>query len=381
MNPVNWYTRYTEGRLFGRYVTLRHIEPLLKKYTLQFGLSEIGTSGFNKPIYCIKMGSGGKKVLAWSQMYGNESTTTKAIFDFLKFMSATKESCAGTISFLKTHTLYIIPMLNPDGAAVYTRENGNRVDLNRDAKNLSQAESRALRDVFEKTGPDLCLNLHGQRTLYSLPGGKPATVSFLAPAVGTDGSAPPARRAAMHHIERINAVLQTVIPSQVGRYDGAFDPNCVGDQFQMAGVPTLLFEAGHYQNDYAREKTRGFVFLALCALFQLGDIPVINSKLISYGKIPKNGKRFFDVVLKNCSSRDREGLFSIGIRYDEVLLGGKINFIPKIAAIGNTRDYLGHKTHDCKGQEILMNIHKKTIEDKNIAKIFYKNTVNTVNLI
>jgi murein tripeptide amidase MpaA len=31
-------------------------------------------------------------------------------------------------------TFYCIPMLNPDGAALYTRENANKVDLNRDSQ-------------------------------------------------------------------------------------------------------------------------------------------------------------------------------------------------------------------------------------------------------
>jgi murein tripeptide amidase MpaA len=34
---------------------------------------------------------------------------------------------------LDAFTFYCIPMLNPDGAA-YTRENANKVDLNRDSQ-------------------------------------------------------------------------------------------------------------------------------------------------------------------------------------------------------------------------------------------------------
>ena len=49
---------------------------------------------------------------------------------------------------LKACTLYIIPILNPDGAKAYTRLNANEVDLNRDAQDLSQPESKVLRAVL-----------------------------------------------------------------------------------------------------------------------------------------------------------------------------------------------------------------------------------------
>ena len=58
----------------------------------------------------------------------------------------------------------------------------------------------------------------------------------------------------MEVIIKMNNVLQNVIPNQVGIYDDSFNINCVGDSFQSKGVPTILFEAGHYKNDYSREK-------------------------------------------------------------------------------------------------------------------------------
>jgi murein tripeptide amidase MpaA len=38
-------------------------------------------------------------------------------------------------------------MLNPDGAKTYTRENANKVDLNRDSQDLTQPESKILRKL------------------------------------------------------------------------------------------------------------------------------------------------------------------------------------------------------------------------------------------
>jgi murein tripeptide amidase MpaA len=67
-------------------------------------------------------------------------------------------------------------MLNPDGADMYTRLNANEVDLNRDSQNLTQPESKVLREIFDLFQPHYCFNLHDQRTI--LRPVKPATVSF-----------------------------------------------------------------------------------------------------------------------------------------------------------------------------------------------------------
>ena len=156
------FNSYKESSLFGRYIHTESIINLLKDSKLKTYVDRIGTSVNNENIYSITIGSGSKKILMWSQMHGNESTTTKAIFDILNVLTAS-ETLSNTI--LKSCTLKIIPILNPDGAKAYTRLNANQIDLNRDAQELSQPESKVLRAVFEDFKPDFCFNLHGQRIL------------------------------------------------------------------------------------------------------------------------------------------------------------------------------------------------------------------------
>ena len=55
-----------------------------------------------------------------------------------KFLQITETFKSDISAFLKKYALYIIPMLNPDGAKRYSRENENGIDLNRDALNLTQ---------------------------------------------------------------------------------------------------------------------------------------------------------------------------------------------------------------------------------------------------
>ena len=68
-----------------RYVTNLHIEPLIKVLSPKFRTSILGASEAGLPIHCLQMGTGPKRILIWSQMHGNESTTTKALFDLFNY--------------------------------------------------------------------------------------------------------------------------------------------------------------------------------------------------------------------------------------------------------------------------------------------------------
>jgi len=71
-----------EKELSGRYITYQMITPLLDKYPFD-EVIYLGSSVKGIPINLYRVGKGNKKILLWSQMHGNESTTTKALFDVL----------------------------------------------------------------------------------------------------------------------------------------------------------------------------------------------------------------------------------------------------------------------------------------------------------
>lgn len=340
------HSLYKEESIQGRYINMEAIRPCFSKVSCP--LIHIGDSVEGIGINAFKLGKGGKKVLMWSQMHGNESTTTKAVWDLVNFLQS-DDSLAQNI--LRECSLMIVPMLNPDGAKIYTRENINKVDLNRDAKNLTQPESIALRDLFESFQPDFCFNLHDQRTLFSAgKANKSAIVSFLSPASNQERHITPPREVAMKLIVGMNAMLQKHIPGQVGRYDDGFNDNCIGDTFQMLNVPTILFESGHYPEDYEREKTRELIFLSIIeALKIIANNEIDTYKTGDYFSIPGNQKLFFDVIIKNPELVDPEiepGQ-KVGIRYKEVLDVDKIIFKPEIAEIGLLEGFYGHQTIEC----------------------------------
>ena len=344
MNYENLFIQNLETNLKGRYITLNDIEPLLLKFNSYNQVQIIGESVLGKPIYKYELGNGKTKVLLWSQMHGNESTTTKALFDFLNLLNGNSELAK---ELLSEFTFCCLPMLNPDGALIYTRENANKVDLNRDAQNLTQPESRLLRSAFEIFKPDYCYNLHDQRTIYGVEAEdvKPATVSFLAPAYNENRDINEVRTKAIQVIVAMNKILQGFIPNQVGRFDDSFNINCVGDTFQFLNVPTILIEAGHYQGDYDREMTRKFVFIALVeGLKKIYENDIVINKIEDYMNIPHNKICFYDFIYKNIKINydNNKIITNFAPQFKEEIIDNQLVFNAYTAEVGDLKGFSGH---------------------------------------
>ncbi|GAW89114.1 hypothetical protein FPS14_contig00015-0053 [Flavobacterium psychrophilum] len=91
MNLIKIFSEIKQQKLFGRYITNKHIEPILETFSNDFEVSTIGYSVNKKPIYAVEIGTGSRKIFMWSQMHGNESTTTKALFDLFSFLKQDSE--------------------------------------------------------------------------------------------------------------------------------------------------------------------------------------------------------------------------------------------------------------------------------------------------
>lgn len=347
MDYKSLHELFREETITDKYITLSHIEKLIANNKS----SVVGHSVENKIIYKIEIGNGKTKVFMWSQMHGNESTTTKALFDFINFLNS-DESLAH--EFKEYFTFCMLPMVNPDGAEKYTRENANGVDLNRDSQALTQPESKVLKKVFEDFKPDYCYNLHDQRTIFGAGDkGNPATVSFLAPAYNENRDYNTTRLKAVEIIVAMNDVLQLYIPNQVGRFDDSFNINCIGDTFQNLGVPTILFEAGFYPNDYVREITRKYIFISLISgLKHIYENDIVSNKIEDYLNIPQNKVNFFDIVYKNVKINydNLEKSINFAAQYIEKPNDGKIDFEAVISQVDNLDNYFAHHSIDAQGK-------------------------------
>ena len=322
----------------------RYLPPsIVDKIIHQKGWTDLvkteGYSSQNKPIVSFNMGSGPLKLLGWSQMHGNETTTTKALFDLIDTLQNTQQG----EEMLKKVALKFIFQLNPDGAEDYMRVNAKGIDLNRDAQHKTQAEMQVLMDVYTAFSPDLCLNLHGQRSIFSSGDThKPAALSFLAPAADERKSITPARIIAMQLICSMASQLPTSEEWGIGRYDDGFNINCTGDYFTAKGTPTILFEAGHFPNDYSRKSTRTLIATSIFNCIEA----FCNNKFTRYAvdeyyTIPENGNHLRDIEISNVTIVNNLKITksSLFVQFKEVLHNGKVEFQPEF--VGIQPNYIG----------------------------------------
>ena len=358
MNIKTRLSGYVETSLVGRYITNENISPLIEKHHEFLTISSVGKSVLGNDIQSFQLGTGKTKILIWSQMHGNESTCTKAIFDFLNFWRGEM-----ALKLRQQVTICIVPILNPDGAIAYTRENANGVDINRDFVVLSQPETNFLMAIYNDFKPDYCFNMHDQRTIFGLDNAmEPATVSFLAPSFNANLDVNANRLKAMMLIAAMNEALQKFIPGKVGRFDDAFNINCAGDMLQSLGTSTILFEAGHYPADYQREITRHSILLALVSGIEyIANDDVGLQRIEDYLNIPQNKIVFYDFVYRNVKINydNNEIITNFATHYREELVNDDIIFTSYICEIGELSNYRGHVEYDAAFQKYTDNFSNR----------------------
>jgi hypothetical protein len=278
----------------------------------------IGNSELGKPIHAIRLGEGPVKILMWSQMHGNESTTTRGLLIWL-------EKYLKSPSYHKELSLLIIPQLNPDGADNYTRANGKGIDLNRDALTQSQSEIKALMRLVEEFQPHYNLNLHDQRTRFTVGDtNKEAALSFLSAAADDSRRITPTRIVAMHLINHMVSLLPDDFKIHIGRYDDGFNPNCTGDYFHAKGIPTVLFEAGQLGNDYTRTAIASIIAQCLSNLLEFLSKPIPDQSddtiFTEYCELPENKTNSYDELV----IAEKHQFY---VRYIEVLINNQIGTV------------------------------------------------------
>jgi hypothetical protein len=299
------YDRYKEPVIKNRFFKHADVVSLIMKHTTTKLLisEEIGQSVKGRSINHLKLGTGKTKVLLWSQMHGDESTATMALFDIFNFLKSDDEHNDLRKLILSSLELHIVPMLNPDGAQLWKRRNDLEIDVNRDARLLVTPEGRALMNLAKKIQPEIGFNLHDQSTLYAAGrNDNTATLSFLAPAYDYPKSMNEVRKRATQLILTMNKALQTKVPGKIAKYDDAFDPRCFGDTFQGMGISTILIESGGYYADPEKQYIRKLNFYALLNAFvSIAEKTYTNQNLTDYQEIPENSRSLYDVLIRNVS--------------------------------------------------------------------------------
>ena len=121
-------------------------------------LTEEGRSAGGRPIFLVRLNRGGTKarfrVLLYAQQHGNEVSGKDAQLYLIRRLSEHPERLPEDVD------LYLMPMVNPDGAVAMRRTNDAKADLNRDHLLLSQPETQAFYRVARRVLPHLAADCH-----------------------------------------------------------------------------------------------------------------------------------------------------------------------------------------------------------------------------
>lgn len=98
------------------------------------------------------------RILVLCRQHGDEPVSTEAALGFLERVAA--GTAPGVTGALKHTSLYIMPMVNPDGADRLTRRNAQGIDLNRDWGRFSGVETRLAYGVFKSIRPQFVIDMH-----------------------------------------------------------------------------------------------------------------------------------------------------------------------------------------------------------------------------
>jgi len=274
------------------------LDPVLQPGMLR--VTEFGKSLQGRPLRALTAGNGPTTVLLWSQMHGDESTATMSLADMMAWFNArTRERDPLRELLTERLTIVMVPMLNPDGAELFQRENAMGIDVNRDARRLSTPEARSLKALRDSIQPSFGFNLHDQnaRTLGG-PNGRQVGIALLAPAADAERTYGPVRSTARLVAARMREVLEREIPGRIARYDDAFNPRAFGDLIQQWGTSTVLIESGALPNDPEKQRLRTVNVIAmLTALESIASGGYRAANPSAYESLPENAGAAVDVVI------------------------------------------------------------------------------------
>ncbi len=313
------HTNYIETSIKDLHFKHETISPIIEelKTNAFVKVEQKGTSVEGRSIHLIKVGSGKTKVLLWSQMHGDEPTATLAILDLFRYFS--DQDAPHRNQLLRELSIYMVPLLNPDGAERFERNNAQDIDLNRDALQTKSPEAKILKNLIEEVDPDFAFNLHDQHKYYATGNSPyPASFSFLAPALNNTQGLTSTRENSMRLILSLNEFLQKKIPNQVARYKEQYEPNAFGEYCQSKNISTILIEVGSLRGDPEKQQLRKLQYTMLLIAFeQIASRAFETHRLESYYALPENKPGLFELIIRNAAIHIDGRLQVVDIGYKE----------------------------------------------------------------
>jgi hypothetical protein len=148
-----------DHRSLTRTTSFAEMESFLKSIDGTGGatVSVEGTSTAGRPLYAVHLNGGGERpwrILLYAQQHGDEVAGKDALLYLVREIARDPKLLPADVD------LWVVPMVNPDGAEANTRENAAGVDLNRDHISLEQPETQALHRLARRLRPAVAVDCH-----------------------------------------------------------------------------------------------------------------------------------------------------------------------------------------------------------------------------
>jgi hypothetical protein len=283
--------RFTHGEFWGA------VAPSLASRV--FRTEVIGRSILGRDIRAVTFGTGPVTVLLWSQMHGDEATATMALADIFRFLAEAEENPLRE-RLRQALTIVFVPMLNPDGAELFQRENAAGVDVNRDGRRLATPEAQALKRIRDRVEPRFAFNLHDQSARTRVGrSGEQAAIALLAPAFDAERSYNEVRSRARLVAAEIATLLAPELRGRIAKYDDAFNPRAFGDLMQTWGASTVLIESGALPDDPQKQRLRALHIPAILgALDAIATRRYESADPAAYDSLPFNTGGASDLFIR-----------------------------------------------------------------------------------
>ncbi len=147
-----------DHRAITRTISFDEMEEFLRSVDGKNGItvSEEGKSLQGRPLYVVH--AGGRKsswrILLYAQQHGDEVSGKDALLYLVRDIAENPDLLPDDVD------LWVVPMVNPDGAVAGARKNAAGVDLNRDHIVLSQPETQALHRLARRLLPHVAVDCH-----------------------------------------------------------------------------------------------------------------------------------------------------------------------------------------------------------------------------
>jgi hypothetical protein len=336
----------------------RRLQAVAQADPSRFILERVGASVEGRSINLMTTGTGPYRVMLWSQMHGDEPTATAALFDVFEYLQRHRGDPVAQ-RILSSLTLYVVPMLNPDGAERYQRRNAQAIDINRDALSLQTPEGQVLKSLRDRFNPRVGFNLHNQgwNTSVGDPP-KPASISLLSVAYDKPRSENAGRKLTKKLCAVIRDALEPFASGQIGRYDDEFEVRAFGDNLTLWGTPVVLIETGPFPSsepDPALVRLNFVAILSALDALATGNVEKADPK--RYETLPMNESKGLFILVKNATILPGTGVRAftadIGIsanrRVRTVDGRRQIQIQASIADLGDLRTYGALRTIDGTG--------------------------------